>query len=178
MGYINGGIYNYAIARGEFPGPRILTAVEPFSVAVKKRALPNSKTGRDYAVPMNEDVRSTLRQIRGTVRGGGYVFFNPDTVKPYTDVKTAFGTACQLAGIENLHWHDLRHTFGTRLAEAGCSEATIADLMGHSDPQTTRRDTHATDRAKRAAVEAVRVCHNPAAGRCVSPWLARDLDNV
>jgi hypothetical protein len=82
-------------------------------------------------------------------------------------VKTAFGTACQLGGIENLHWHDLLHTFGTSLAEAGCSEATIADLMGHSDPQTTRRYRHATDRAKRAAAEAVRVagdpfCHNPA----------------
>ena len=57
--------------------------------------VPNSKTGRDYSVPMNEEVRSTLKQIRSTVRGGGYVF-NPDTVKPYTDVKTAFGTACQL----------------------------------------------------------------------------------
>jgi integrase len=126
--------------------------------------VPNSKTGRDYAVPMNEDVRNTLRQIRSTIRGNGYVLINPDTAKPYTDIKTAFGTACQLAGIENLHWHDLRHTFGTRLAEAGCSEATIADLMGHSDPQTTRRYTHATDRAKRAAVEAVRLklCHNPA----------------
>lgn len=113
---------------------------------------------------MNEDVRNTLRQIRSTVRGDGYVFINPDTVMPYTDIKKAFSTACRLAGIRNLHWHDLRHTFGTRLAEAGCSEATIADLMGHSDPQTTRRYTHATDRAKRAAVEAVRltsqrVCH-------------------
>src|SRR5687768_9028455 len=126
--------------------------------------VPNSKTGKDYSVPMNEDVRSTLQQIRRSTRGGGFVFVNPDTAKPYTDIKTAFRTACQLAGIENLHWHDLRHTFGTRLAEAGCSEATIADLMGHSDPQTTRRYTHATDRAKRAAVEAVRlrVCHNPA----------------
>jgi integrase len=129
--------------------------------------VPNSKTGRDYSVPMSEEVKATLKQIRSTVRGGGYVFINPDTAKPYTDVKHAFRTACQLVGIENLHWHDLRHTFGTRLAEAGCSEATIADLMGHSDPQTTRRYTHATDRAKRAAVEAVRVardrfCHNPA----------------
>jgi integrase len=53
---------------------------------------------------------------------------------------------------QNLHWHDLRYTFGTRLAEAGCSEPTIAGLMGHSDPQTTRRYTNATDRAKRAAV--------------------------
>jgi hypothetical protein len=45
------------------------------------------------------------------------------------------------------------------------SEATIAELMGHSDPQTTRRYTNATDRAKRAAVEGVSVlrkeiCHS------------------
>jgi integrase len=129
--------------------------------------VPNSKTGRDYSVPMNEDVRTMLLEFRRNIRGDGYVFINPDTAKPYTDVKKAFGTACRLAGIHNLHWHDLRHTFGTRLAEAGFSEATIADLMGHSDPQTTRRYTHATDRAKRAAVEAVRLsgdrfCHNPA----------------
>src|SRR5689334_18666347 len=83
---------------GESSRPRILTAVEPFSVAVKKRALPNSKTGRDYAVPMNEDVRSTLRQIRGTVRGGGYVFFNPDTVKPYTDVKDSIRNGLSVSG--------------------------------------------------------------------------------
>jgi len=129
--------------------------------------VPNSKTGRDYSVPMNEDVRTILLEFRRNIRGDGYVFINPDTAKPYTDVKKAFGTACRLAGIHNLHWHDLRHTFGTRLAEAGFSEATIGDLMGHSDPQTTRRYTHATDRANRAAVEAVRiaadrVCHNPA----------------
>jgi integrase len=34
--------------------------------------VPNSKTGRDYAVPMNEDVKATLKRIRSTVRGGGW----------------------------------------------------------------------------------------------------------
>ena len=129
--------------------------------------VPNSKTGKDYAVPMNADVRNTLLVLRSESNGSDYVFINPKTKKPYTDLKKAFGTACRIAGIRDLHWHDLRHTFGTRLAEAGCSEATIASLMGHSDPQTTRRYTHATDRAKRAAVEAVRVlrenvCHKSA----------------
>ena len=63
-----------------------------------------------------------------------------------------------------VHSHHVVYCRGPWLAEAGCSEATIADLRGHSDPQTTRRYTHATDRAKRAAVELVRlkVCHNPA----------------
>lgn len=128
--------------------------------------VPNSKTGKDYSVPMNEDVRTTLLKLRSEANGCQYVFVNPDTGKPYTDVKKAFATACRLAKIHDLHWHDLRHTFGTRLAEAGFSEATIAELMGHSDAKTTRRYTHGTDRAKRAAVEAVRVsravCHNPA----------------
>ncbi len=139
--------------------------------------VPNSKTGKDYSVPMNADVRHTLLQPRNGANPSDYVFVNPKTNKSYTDIKKAFGTACRLAGIRGLHWHDLRHTFGTRLAEAGCSEATIAALMGHSDPQTTRRYTHATDRAKRAAVEAVRVlrqgiCHKFATTQERLPKLA------
>lgn len=84
--------------------------------------------------------------------------------------------ATRLAGITDLHWHDLPHTFGTRLAEAECSEATIAELMGHTDPKTTRRYTHRTDRTKREAVEPLRlrtqaVCHNPATNDKQPPML-------
>lgn len=129
--------------------------------------VPNSKTGKDYTVPMNEDVRATLLQLQFGRSRSDYVFVNRRSGKPYKDLKRSFAKACELAKIDDLHWHDLRHTFGTRLAEAGCSEATIAALMGHSDPATTRRYTHATDKAKRIAVEATRVlrfpvCHNSA----------------
>ena len=57
-----------------------------------------------------------------------------------------------LAGINNLTFHDLRHTFGTRLADAGVDIVKIAELMGHACLQTTKRYTHATDEGKRAAV--------------------------
>jgi len=57
-------------------------------------------------------------------------------------------------------WHDLRATFGTRLGEAGFDAFTIADLMGHSDVRTTRRYVRATERNKRAAVEAARLINN------------------
>jgi len=138
--------------------------------------VPNSKTGKDYPVPMNVDVRNVLLELKRKSRGSDDVFTNPETSKPYTDLKKAFGTACRLAGIRNLHWHDLRHTFGTRLAEAGYSEATIAELMGHTEAKTTRRYTHGTDRAKQAAVEAVRLssektCHNPATNEKQQPAL-------
>jgi integrase len=118
-------------------------------------------------MPMNEDVRSTLLRLQFGRNRNDYVFVNRRSGKPYKDLKRSFAKACELAKIDDLHWHDLRHTFGTRLAEAGCSEATIASLMGHTDPATTRRYTHATEKAKRIAVEATRVprfpvCHNSA----------------
>jgi integrase len=129
--------------------------------------VPNSKTGKEYTVPMNADVRQVMFELSRENQASHYLFVNPDTGQHYQDLKKGFAEACRKAGIRDLRWHDLRHTFGTRLAEAGCSEATIAELMGHTDPKTTRRYTHGTDRAKREAVEAVRlkthmVCHNPA----------------
>jgi len=38
--------------------------------------------------------------------------------------------------------HNLRHCFGTSLAENGCSAATIQVLMGHSDIRTSSRYLH------------------------------------
>ncbi len=116
--------------------------------------VPNAKTGQSYTVPMSAQVREIMLELRRAARGSDYVFTNPETGRPYTELRRPFATACRDAGIKGLRWHDLRHTFGTRLAEAGHSEATIAELMGHSDPKTTRRYTHGTERAKRAAVEA------------------------
>jgi integrase len=118
--------------------------------------VPNAKIGNEHPVPMSPEVREIMLTAVRSNPESEYVFVNTATNKPYTDLKKGFATACSAAGIRNFHWHDLRHTFGTRLAEAGCSEATISELMGHTDPKTTRRNTHGTDRAKREAVEAAR----------------------
>jgi len=41
------------------------------------------------------------------------------------------------AGIENLWWHDLRHTFATRLAQADIELYKISKLLGHKDINMT-----------------------------------------
>jgi integrase len=69
--------------------------------------------------------------------------------------KKGFNTACRLPGIEGLIWKDLRATFGTRLAEAGCDAFTIAQLLGHSDVRVTMRYVRMVEDRKRVAVEAV-----------------------
>jgi integrase len=68
-----------------------------------------------------------------------------------------FHTACRLAGIEGLIWKDLRATFGTRLAEAGCDAFTIAQLLGHSDVRVTMRYVRSVENTKRVAVEAIKL---------------------
>jgi len=50
-----------------------------------------------------------------------------------------FRAACREAGITNLAFHDLRHTFGTRLADAGVDVVKIKELMGPAWIMTTMR---------------------------------------
>ena len=55
---------------------------------------------------------------------------------PYRPVRTmnntAFQTARRKAGLDRLRVHDLRHTFGQRLSDAGVSEEDRALLLGHA----------------------------------------------
>lgn len=52
-----------------------------------------------------------------------------------------------------LHFHDLRHTFGSRLAAAGVPRSEIAEVMGHADEETTAIYIHAgTDGRRRRLV--------------------------
>ena len=74
-----------------------------------------------------------------------------------TETKIGFKTACKLAGIHGLIWKDLRATFGTRLAEAGCDAFTIAQLLGHSDVRVTLRYVRAVEDSERVAVEEIKL---------------------
>lgn len=54
--------------------------------------------------------------------------------RPWTSdgFRSSWGKACKACGIAGLTFHDLRGTAVSRLALAGCSEAEIATLTGHS----------------------------------------------
>jgi integrase len=55
-----------------------------------------------------------------------------------------FERAVKEAGISNFHFHDLRHTFATRLRAANVHEYYIADLLGHSTTPGEMRNSKAT----------------------------------
>ncbi len=115
----------------------------------------NTKTGRDRDVPMNSEVRSILLELQRQNEDEAFVFRNRKTGVNLTDVKHGFNGACTDAGLDDFRFHDLRHTAGTRLADAGADAFTIAEILGHATLQMTKRYTHATDERKRQAVEAL-----------------------
>jgi len=116
----------------------------------------NTKGDIDHEIPLNGQAREILQTLvnRARAKGYEYIFTNPVTKKPYTSLKTAWKTACMKAGITDLRIHDLRHTFGTRAADAGVPLPAIRDVMGHRSIRMTERYAHATDEGKRRVVEA------------------------
>jgi integrase len=69
------------------------------------------------------------------------------------DVKNAFRRAVRLSGIAPITFHQLRHTFCSRLGDAGVPMPVIQDLAGHASITMTRRYTHPADERKEMAVE-------------------------
>lgn len=51
---------------------------------------------------------------------------------------TGWENARAAAGLGDLHVHDLRHTVGMRLREAGVAEGTVSDILWHSTGSMTR----------------------------------------
>lgn len=96
--------------------------------------LSRSKSGKSREIPMNSVLHRVLREITRTTTSP-YVFENTDPAKWLRKV-------CQTAGVRNFHWHDIRHTFASRLAMAGVPIRHVAELMGHSEIQTTMRYAH------------------------------------
>lgn len=75
-----------------------------------------------------------------------------DPTRACTNVASARWTVRDEAKV-HCRLHDLRHTYITRLLEAGNSEAIVRELIGHVDPQAMQRYTHVRRTAKREAIE-------------------------
>jgi integrase len=92
--------------------------------------LRQGKTGRRVNVPVTRRLRSVLDNIK---RRGTVILTNKRGLPWMPNAfRTAWRRACLEAKITGLHFHDLRGTAVTRLAEAECSNAEIASITGHS----------------------------------------------
>jgi integrase len=102
---------------------------------------PKSKRS-SRSVPLADRLARELDQLHRETEWAGeddLVFAHPHTGKPIDRSKLLkrFKFALKHAGVRDVRFHDLRHTFGTRLAAQGVPMRTLQEMMGHRDFKTT-----------------------------------------
>jgi integrase len=104
--------------------------------------IPRTKNEEPIHVPLNNAAVAALRVVH--TKGGGKrrVFRSTKTGEPLENGRHWFDDAVIRAGIKNFRWHDLRHTFASRLRMKGAPLEDIADLLGHKSLTMTRRYAH------------------------------------
>jgi len=116
----------------------------------------NSKNGERRHIPINETALAALRVLRRGRAAAVYVVPGPSAEADRAeDNRRWFDAAMKRAGLRNFHWHDLRHTFASRLVMAGHDIRTVQDLMGHKTIGMTVRYSHLSAPHKRDAVKSL-----------------------
>jgi len=120
------------------------------------------KTGDRRNIPLTTKAFDILkskekaRTKRGSIKREEIVFAHPGRQKVnFHTLRWAFEKALEKAEIEGFRFHDLRHTFASRLAQQGVDPYTIQKLMGHKTFTTTQRYAHHYSESLRSGIKAL-----------------------
>jgi hypothetical protein len=84
-----------------------------------------------YALLLGQDHRGAMRTLNELGEAVG-------------SIRTAWRATCRRAHVSNLHFHDLRREFGSRLLESSADLHDVRDFLGHANITTTSRYLRST----------------------------------
>lgn len=97
----------------------------------------------DWKKHLESKREKTKIRIRGRGPKSDRVFCRIDGT-PLKSFNKAWRASLKEAGIEDFHFHDLRHTFASNLLLSGASLKDVKEMIGHSDISMTDRYSHLT----------------------------------
>lgn len=106
------------------------------------------KAGKDQYVPINAAARRALARLKSLAGKSKLVCPAND----YDKHRDWWCKVLEAAKINDFHWHDLRHTFASRLVMRGADIYTVCRLMRHKNIQVTMRYAHLADQRLAEAV--------------------------
>lgn len=118
-------------------------------VVLRKR----TKNNKQRYLPLTNPVLQELMKFRKC--DDSLVFHNTVSHhRPY-DIKKAFAKAVEQSGLQNLRFHDLRHTSASNLVRSGRTLFEVGTLLGHSSITMTQRYSHLATKDTQDMVESV-----------------------
>jgi integrase len=129
-----------ALDAGMRRGELLTQRAEHIDFTRRVLAVTHSKTlgGEAREIPLTARLTDLLANLHRT-NPEGLVFTYKG--RPIERIKTAWRAAVRRAGIRYCRFHDLRHTFNTRLMEAGVVQDVRKALMGHSSGEEVNSPT-------------------------------------
>ena len=113
-----------------------------------------SKNGEKRSIPTYKPLYNVLSRMKA--RGiSGRVFSIA-----VGSLREAFPKVLERAGIKSFTFHDLRHTFATRLVQNGVDIYKIKELLGHKTIAVTMRYAHHYPESLRSSVELLDIYYN------------------
>jgi len=109
--------------------------VEDIAFATQSIFVPDSKSSRSRYVPLSEELTPFLAQFIAGKQPGDYALAGVTA----SYVSRRFAGLCEVAGVVNLKFHDLRHTFASRLLSRGVPIYKVSKILGHSSVVVTEQ---------------------------------------
>lgn len=122
-----------------------------------------TKSHRTRYLPMNVRVVETLKALprRPDIE---LVFWNPKRGAHWSWTHgPGWQKAIRLSGVKDFRFQDLRHTFASRLVQAGVPIKVVQELLGHANVATTMRYAHLAPADLRRAVDILALSEEKAA---------------
>jgi len=114
---------------------------ENVDLKTRVAVIPRTKNGERVVVPLNAAAMRVLAIFRSRGDGTGRVVRNAAGETLSVNAHW-FVPAVRGAGIKDFRWHDCRHTYASRLRQAGVPLGNIAELLGHKGLAMSRRYAH------------------------------------
>jgi integrase len=111
-----------------------------------------AKSGNSRSIPLTIEAKSLLVMWIELTQPVSLLFPSPVTGKRLDNINKAWGTLIKRAAITKFRFHDLRHTFASKLAMRGVDLYTIKEFLGHASIETTQRYAHLAPDHKSAAI--------------------------
>jgi integrase len=118
----------------------------------KRIRLEKTKNGSDREIPMNKTCLGVFEALFATRPHDGRIFlsrYGRDLKNP----RKWFELALEEAKVKNFRWHDLRHSFISRLVMKDVNLRTVQELAGHKTISMTTRYAHLAPEHNQAAIE-------------------------